>query len=755
MSSNDPEPTSQSELENVGPLNPKMNFKKLVSSNSLLSEPENECQPQQILKSGRMNHDSPSQDSGFVTQSEESLRRARASSSESEFKYLSSIFDADNFERPPRRLPHEYVVGLMSRWRSAAKRVRSVYADPWSHFAIEEFPCRRAKRYRYSAIRKVWTEDFIEVKVHPEPFARGAMRECFRLKKLPTIGNKDWKTAQNYVAKKYMNEVDRRVIFEDVKLQMDAKLWAEEFNRYHPPKKIDIMQMCIIEMIDGENQFYHLEHFIEGDYIKYNSNSGFVSDDFRLTPQAFSHFTFERSGHQMIVVDIQGVGDLYTDPQIHTALGTDYGDGNLGTRGMALFFRSHECNDICHSLCLSPFDLAQSEMEEHEKRAARQVPAATVFSKEVPVSACFAIPDQDDAMDFLRRRTLSRMSTDSIPESDDHGDDCVCLECVRACDTGCIDDEEDEEIEETKTTERKVGFHDLRVTRSRNSSFASSYGTESMNSSRVTKNTEREDFWRAARKQSMPSCVIGAIELCDAIGAETRNYQTSILGQVHIDVARYYELGRFGELDRAKDKNRSTDTSGLSSVSPTEEYDFDRKAACFHLAVAVKCGNLESIMTTAQISYDLPHDLLKNAQFDDLFFENDEKVRDRNLYGFFLMEQAAEQGDKTAMMFVAKAYETGLNMGEGAHPNYKKAVNIYQKLLGFQDEKDGNEVGEQVNRYQILAKIAELYKEGGYELEQDFESAYNYYTDAAEAALEAANGKLANKFFEYAEQCAM
>lgn len=46
--------------------------------------------------------------------------------------------------------------------------------------------------------------------------------------------------------------------------------------------------------------------------------------------KAFSHFTFERSGHQLIVVDIQGVGDLYTDPQIHTSLGTDFGDGNLG-----------------------------------------------------------------------------------------------------------------------------------------------------------------------------------------------------------------------------------------------------------------------------------------------------------------------------------------------------------------------------------------------------------------------------------------
>lgn len=41
--------------------------------------------------------------------------------------------------------------------------------------------------------------------------------------------------------------------------------------------------------------------------------------------KAFSHFTFEASCHQLIVVDIQGVGDLYTDPQIHTSGGIEYG----------------------------------------------------------------------------------------------------------------------------------------------------------------------------------------------------------------------------------------------------------------------------------------------------------------------------------------------------------------------------------------------------------------------------------------------
>lgn len=47
------------------------------------------------------------------------------------------------------------------------------------------------------------------------------------------------------------------------------------------------MQMCVIEMINRPDlPLYHLEAFIEGDYVKYNSNSGFVGDeDVRATPQ--------------------------------------------------------------------------------------------------------------------------------------------------------------------------------------------------------------------------------------------------------------------------------------------------------------------------------------------------------------------------------------------------------------------------------------------------------------------------------------
>ncbi|CAL4074078.1 unnamed protein product, partial [Meganyctiphanes norvegica] len=244
--------------------------------------------------------------------------------------------------------------------------------DPWEKFQLENFLQVR-RRYAIATIplSENWKQDTVTVKMENEPFGNGAMRECCRMKKLSNFSMKDdWKRAHNYVAKSYMDEdTKRETYFDDVKLQMDAKLWGEEFNRHNPPKKIDIFQMCILEMIDRPGTpLFHLEHFIEGKYVKYNSNSGFVlSKALRMTPQAFSHFTFERSGHELIVVDIQGVGDLYTDPQIHTAYGLDYGDGNLGVKGMSLFFNSHKCNSICQSLGLMPFDLAPSEISTIEK----------------------------------------------------------------------------------------------------------------------------------------------------------------------------------------------------------------------------------------------------------------------------------------------------------------------------------------------------------------------------------------------------
>lgn len=54
---------------------------------------------------------------------------------------------------------------------------------------------------------------------------------------------RNWKHAGNHVAKRYISDVPRETYFSDVVLQMDAKLWGEEYNRHFPPKKVIVSAM--------------------------------------------------------------------------------------------------------------------------------------------------------------------------------------------------------------------------------------------------------------------------------------------------------------------------------------------------------------------------------------------------------------------------------------------------------------------------------------------------------------------------------
>ncbi len=80
---------------------------------------------------------------------------------------------------------------------------------------------------------------------------------------------------------------------------------------YHPPKKVDFVKAWLLKLEQREGTpLVGVERFIDGPYRKHNNNFGFVSEDERNTPQAFSHFTYESSNHRLIIVDIQGVSDM-------------------------------------------------------------------------------------------------------------------------------------------------------------------------------------------------------------------------------------------------------------------------------------------------------------------------------------------------------------------------------------------------------------------------------------------------------------
>jgi elongation factor 2 kinase len=76
----------------------------------------------------------------------------------------------------------------------------------------------------------------------------------------------------------------------------------------------------------------------------------------------FSAFSFYESQGNRLVADIQGVGNLFTDPQV---LSSDYrfGDGDLGPRGMALFFKTFCHNTVASAMGIPVFPLSNNELK--------------------------------------------------------------------------------------------------------------------------------------------------------------------------------------------------------------------------------------------------------------------------------------------------------------------------------------------------------------------------------------------------------
>ena len=80
-------------------------------------------------------------------------------------------------------------------------------------------------------------------------------------------------------------------------------------------------------------------------------------------PQAFSHFSYEKSNKQFMVVDLQGVFTqkpdgtseyVLTDPAIHRRDEhlESMGRTDRGKKGMQAFFQSHRCSRVCRMLGL-------------------------------------------------------------------------------------------------------------------------------------------------------------------------------------------------------------------------------------------------------------------------------------------------------------------------------------------------------------------------------------------------------------------
>jgi len=117
---------------------------------------------------------------------------------------------------------------------------------------------------------------------------------------------------------------------------------------------------------------YSIEPYLQGNFAKWSGSLGAadveikevndekkddddnknVDSNILLLAQSFSHFSYEYTKKNLMVVDVQGskIGNQYllTDPVIHSTQIEKFPPTNLGKKGMEQFMKNHRCNKYCN-----------------------------------------------------------------------------------------------------------------------------------------------------------------------------------------------------------------------------------------------------------------------------------------------------------------------------------------------------------------------------------------------------------------------
>lgn len=108
-----------------------------------------------------------------------------------------------------------------------------------------------------------------------------------------------------------------------------------------------------------------LETYLEANFEKHVNNTGDVHGESELASKAqtFSHYSYETSNHQLIALDIQGIGHKLFDPEIATSTLIDDNNntiffcwGSLSTSAINNFQAKHICNKFCKMLGLQEME---------------------------------------------------------------------------------------------------------------------------------------------------------------------------------------------------------------------------------------------------------------------------------------------------------------------------------------------------------------------------------------------------------------
>ncbi|XP_067886068.1 LOW QUALITY PROTEIN: transient receptor potential cation channel subfamily M member 6-like [Heterodontus francisci] len=182
------------------------------------------------------------------------------------------------------------------------------------------------------------------------------------------------KTGQTYIIKSFLPEVVKtwqkifsegtvlHLCLREIQQQRAAQKLIYTFNQMKPqtiPYTPRFLEVFLV-YYHSANQWLTMEKYMNGQFRKYNNNNGdelIPSNLLEETMLAFSHWSYEYTRGELLVLDLQGVGENLTDPSVikaeeKTSQEMVFGPANLGEEAIRNFTVKHHCNTCCRKLKL-------------------------------------------------------------------------------------------------------------------------------------------------------------------------------------------------------------------------------------------------------------------------------------------------------------------------------------------------------------------------------------------------------------------
>uniref|UniRef100_A0A8C7VWJ3 non-specific serine/threonine protein kinase n=1 Tax=Oncorhynchus mykiss TaxID=8022 RepID=A0A8C7VWJ3_ONCMY len=162
----------------------------------------------------------------------------------------------------------------------------------------------------------------------------------------------------------FHSDTTLQLCLREIQQQRAAQKLMHVFNQVKPenmPHSPRFLDMSLLHW-HSDGQWLTIERNMTGDFRKYNNNTGeeiAPCCGMEETLLAFSHWTYQYSCRELLVLDLQGVGLELTDPSVIRAEDTSssddmvFGPSNLGDAAIHSFVIKHTCNSCCENLGLS------------------------------------------------------------------------------------------------------------------------------------------------------------------------------------------------------------------------------------------------------------------------------------------------------------------------------------------------------------------------------------------------------------------